>query len=51
VSGIAVANGEQATGLEQINKALTQLDEAVPRGAAWDEDDAAMDGHSASMAA
>jgi methyl-accepting chemotaxis protein len=51
VSGIAVANGEQATGLEQINKALTQLDEAVPRGAAWDEDDAAMDGHAASMAA
>ena len=27
VSGIAVASGEQATGLQQINKALTQLDD------------------------
>ena len=28
VSGIAVANNEQAAGLEQINRTLTQLDEA-----------------------
>jgi methyl-accepting chemotaxis protein len=33
VSGIAVANGEQAAGLEQINKALTQLDDAVQQPA------------------
>jgi methyl-accepting chemotaxis protein len=41
VSGIAVANGEQARGLEQINKALTQLDDIAPGASAFDEDEIA----------
>jgi methyl-accepting chemotaxis protein len=38
VSGIAVANSEQAAGLEQINKALTQLDDATHQHVAPAED-------------
>ena len=37
VSGIAVANNEQAAGLEQINRTLTQLDDTS--AAAFDSDD------------
>lgn len=41
VSGIAVANNEQAAGLEQINRTLTQLDQSAPDAAGWaDEDEA-----------
>ncbi len=38
VSGIAVANSEQAAGLEQINKALTQLDDATQQHVAPADD-------------
>ncbi len=41
VSGIAVANSEQAAGLEQINKALTQLDDITGQPSPTDEDTAA----------
>lgn len=41
VSGIAVANNEQAAGLEQINRTLTQLDEASTT-ATWDADEEEM---------
>jgi methyl-accepting chemotaxis protein len=37
VAGIAVANNEQAAGLEQINRTLTQLDDAS--AAAFDDDE------------
>jgi methyl-accepting chemotaxis protein len=40
VSGIAVANNEQAAGLEQINRTLTQIDEAST--AAFQDDDESM---------
>jgi methyl-accepting chemotaxis protein len=40
VSGIAVANNEQAAGLEQINRTLTQIDEAS--AAAFQDDDESM---------
>ncbi|KQZ00309.1 hypothetical protein ASD45_05120 [Pseudolabrys sp. Root1462] len=41
VSGIAVANNEQAAGLEQINRTLTQLDQTSQDATGWaDEDEA-----------
>jgi len=41
VSDIATASTEQATGLEQINKALMQMDEATQQNAALVEENAA----------
>ena len=41
VSGIAVASSEQSTGLEQINKALTQMDEVTQQNSALVEENAA----------
>ncbi|MEJ2623349.1 MAG: methyl-accepting chemotaxis protein [Pseudolabrys sp.] len=41
VSDIAVASGEQATGLEQINKSLVQMDELTQRNSALAEENAA----------
>jgi len=41
VSDIAAASGEQATGLEQISKALTQLDEVTQQNSALVEENAA----------
>ena len=41
VAGIANASGEQATGLEQINKALTQMDEVTQQNSALVEENAA----------
>jgi methyl-accepting chemotaxis protein len=41
VSDIATASGDQAKGLEQINKALTQLDEVTQQNSALVEENAA----------
>jgi len=41
VSDIAAASAEQATGLEQINKALTQMDEVTQQNSALVEENAA----------
>ena len=41
VADIANASGEQATGLEQINKALTQMDEVTQQNSALVEENAA----------
>jgi methyl-accepting chemotaxis protein len=41
VSDIAVASGEQATGLEQISKSLVQMDELTQRNSALAEENAA----------
>lgn len=41
VSDIAIASGEQATGLEQISKALVQMDELTQRNSALAEENAA----------
>jgi methyl-accepting chemotaxis protein len=41
VSGIALASAEQATGLDEVNKALTQMDEATQRNSAMVEENAA----------
>ena len=41
VADIAVASNEQATGLEQINRALMQMDEATQQNAALVEENAA----------
>jgi methyl-accepting chemotaxis protein len=41
VGEIASASGEQATGIEQINKALTQMDDATQQNAALVEENAA----------
>jgi methyl-accepting chemotaxis protein len=41
VSGIAAASAEQATGLEQVNKALTQMDEVTQQNSALVEENAA----------
>jgi methyl-accepting chemotaxis protein len=41
VSGIASASAEQATGIEQINKALTQMDEVTQQNSALVEENAA----------
>ena len=38
VSGIAVANNEQASGLEQINRTLTQLDQDFSDATDWSDD-------------
>jgi methyl-accepting chemotaxis protein len=40
VSGIAVASTEQATGLEQVNKALAQMDEVTHQNSAMVEENA-----------
>jgi methyl-accepting chemotaxis protein len=41
VSGIATASAEQAIGIDEINKALTQMDEATQRNSALVEENAA----------
>jgi methyl-accepting chemotaxis protein len=41
VSGIAVASSEQATGIAQINRALTQMDEVTQQNSALVEENAA----------
>ena len=41
VADIATASTEQATGLEQVNKALTQMDEVTQRNSALVEENAA----------
>ena len=41
VSGIAAASAEQATGLEQVNKALSQMDEVTQQNSALVEENAA----------
>ena len=41
VAGIASASAEQASGLDEINKALTQMDEATQRNSAMVEENAA----------
>ena len=41
VADIANASGEQATGIEQINKALTQMDEVTQQNSALVEENAA----------
>ncbi len=41
VSGIAAASAEQSTGLEQINRALTEMDEATQRNSALVEENSA----------
>jgi methyl-accepting chemotaxis protein len=41
VADIANASAEQATGLDQINKALTQMDEATQQNSALVEENAA----------
>ncbi|AXK79831.1 HAMP domain-containing protein [Pseudolabrys taiwanensis] len=41
VAEIASASGEQATGIEEINKALTQMDDATQQNAALVEENAA----------
>jgi len=41
VSDIASASAEQATGIEQVNKALTQMDEATQQNSALVEENAA----------
>jgi methyl-accepting chemotaxis protein len=41
VSGIATASAEQSTGLEQINRALTEMDEVTQRNSALVEENSA----------
>jgi uncharacterized phage infection (PIP) family protein YhgE len=41
VADIANASGEQATGIEQVNKALTQMDEVTQQNSALVEENAA----------
>jgi methyl-accepting chemotaxis protein len=41
VSGIAAASAEQATGIEQVNKALAQMDEVTQQNSALVEENAA----------
>src|SRR6201999_2100669 len=41
VSGIASASAEQATGLDQVNKALAQMDEVTQQNSALVEENAA----------
>jgi methyl-accepting chemotaxis protein len=41
VADIATASAEQATGLDQINKALTQMDEVTQQNSALVEENAA----------
>ena len=41
VSGIAAASAEQSTGLEQINRALIEMDEATQRNSALVEENSA----------
>jgi uncharacterized phage infection (PIP) family protein YhgE len=41
VSDIAAASAEQATGLEQVNKALAQMDEVTQQNSALVEENAA----------
>jgi methyl-accepting chemotaxis protein len=41
VAGIAAASAEQSTGLEQINRALTEMDEATQRNSALVEENSA----------
>jgi methyl-accepting chemotaxis protein len=41
VAGIAVASAEQATGLEQVNKALAQMDQVTHQNSAMVEENAA----------
>jgi methyl-accepting chemotaxis protein len=41
VSEIAVASAEQATGIEQVNRALTQMDEVTQQNSALVEENAA----------
>ena len=41
VSDIANASAEQATGIEQVNKALTQMDEVTQQNSALVEENAA----------
>jgi methyl-accepting chemotaxis protein len=41
VAGIATASAEQATGIDQVNKALTQMDEATQQNSALVEENAA----------
>jgi methyl-accepting chemotaxis protein len=41
VAGIATASAEQSTGLEQINKALTEMDEVTQRNSALVEENSA----------
>ena len=41
VSGIAGASAEQANGIDQVNKALTQMDEVTQQNAALVEENAA----------
>ena len=41
VSDIASASAEQATGIEQVNKALTQMDEVTQQNSALVEENAA----------
>ncbi|HEY6258719.1 MAG TPA: methyl-accepting chemotaxis protein [Xanthobacteraceae bacterium] len=41
VAGIATASTEQATGIEQVNKALTQMDEVTQQNSALVEENAA----------
>jgi methyl-accepting chemotaxis protein len=41
VADIATASGEQATGIEQVNKALTQMDEVTQQNSALVEENAA----------
>ena len=41
VSGIAAASAEQSTGLEQINRALTEMDEVTQRNSALVEENSA----------
>jgi methyl-accepting chemotaxis protein len=41
VGDIAIASAEQATGLDQVNKALTQMDEVTQQNSALVEENAA----------
>ena len=41
ISDIAAASAEQATGIEQVNKALTQMDEVTQQNSALVEENAA----------
>jgi methyl-accepting chemotaxis protein len=41
VSDIATASGEQASGIDQVNKALTQMDEVTQQNSALVEENAA----------
>jgi methyl-accepting chemotaxis protein len=54
VSGIAAASSEQSTGLEEINKALSQMDEVTQQNSALVEENAAtaktLENQSAAMA-